>query len=545
MSRIQNISSGLSNPVQWLVDWFRGGDADSGVKVTLETALGDASVWGAVQKISSHIGLMPLNLRKSKDRGSEIASNNTLHSLTTQNPNAIQTPFVFKQTLMLHALLAGNGRAAIIRRNGVPIELIPMLPSQTLTCMVDGAKWHAVIPNKDDQLTRHSSVYNRGESGDISRIPDSDVLHIPGLSYSGFVGLSVVDVLKDVLGIGLGAQKAVSASFKNPKPGVLIHAPIGMFRDDDDAQKFMDDFNSYHTGVDNSNRAGLLRDGMTTSVLPVNASDAQWIEQRKFQRQDIANIFGLEAVLGDGESVSYNSLEQRNLAYLANCLMPWAVKMEQEFSTKLLGRNQRNQMFYRFDQQALLRMDMQTTVTSYGAAIASRIMSPNEARERLDLNPYDGGDEFANPAITPGRGNEPDADESTDVEPDGLLEPQDRSTEKVVAARVRHLIGIECQRVARAASGRKQHLDGKRNFLEWQDSFYARWAETFAKAITEVGGDRDVAEAHCAESQRQLLHLAGEITDQKTWAAAVADLTETWAARGESITNAITEPVAC
>ncbi|WP_372898363.1 phage portal protein [Stieleria sp.] len=528
-------TSSLSNPVQWLVDWFRGGDAASGVKVTLDTVLGDPSVYSAVRKIAEHIALMPLELKAIKGRESNAAVNDPLYDIVCKSPNEMQTAFMFRSTLMLHAMLAGNGRAAIVRdAMGMPVELIPLLPSQTITCLEEGKKWHAVTPQHEDQITNYVDHFNDRNKNSIVAIPDKDVLHFMGLSYSGFVGMSVVDVLKDAFGLGIGAQKAVSSSFRSPKPGVLIHAPQGMFRDDSQAKQFMADFNEFHTGVDNTNKAALLRDGMTTSVLPINASDAQWIEQRRFHRQDVASIFGLESFIGDGEPSPYKSVSERNTAYMTNCLLPWMVKIEQEWSKKLIMPIRRKRMFFEFNQQSLLRMDFPTSITSLSGAITSRIMSPNEARERLRMNPYDGGDEFFNPAITPGGSeeeSEPQDETDDESEPKATaIEDRSRGT---IRAYVSHLIGIERQRVEAAAGKEK-------NFLDWLDRWYGDWQNTIAKALAKLGVEEAIAADHCKQSRRALLDLAGEITDVEAWPAAVADLVGGWDSRADEMVDQIT-----
>ena len=150
----------------------------------------------------------------------------------------------------------------------------------------------------------------------------------------------------------------------------------------------------------------------------MSASDSQWVEQRLFQRQEVTLLFLLEQILGDDSSVSYNSLEQKNLAYLSNCLMRWLVKWEEEANHKLLSNREkaRGLHFFRFNVSALLRADSKTQMETITGYIASRVYSPNEGRELLDMLPYDGGDAYENPAISPGEGGADDDTEPEEVQ---------------------------------------------------------------------------------------------------------------------------------
>lgn len=528
--RFRNSVSGVTTPAQWLVDWFRGPESDSGVNVTVESALGYSPIWYGVNKIAGHIGLLPLNLHRRIERGIEIAQNNPVHQLMRYRPNDYQTAMTFRKTLMMHALLTGNGRAAIVRENGVPVELLPLMPANTHTCLVNGEKWHIVTSSDEERCSWVSGPADKYRDGKIYRIRDEDVLHIIGLSWNGYQGLSLVQIAKDAIGLGLAAQKATSRSFKNgSKPGVVIEAPIGMFRDDKDAKEFIDHFNDYHEGLDNQGRAALLREGMKMSTVTMSAQDAQWLEQRQFQRIDVAALLGLETLPGDADSVSYSSLEQKNIAYLQNCLGPWIENWEQETHYKLLTPREQRRLFFKFDESELLRTDNKTKAETITLLVNGRIINPNEAREKFGMNPVEGLDEFANPAITPGTpGGQSSEGEQQDQE---ILTPEDASRRAIVA-HLQHRIKVESDHVLRAAGNQG-------NYLSWLDRFYGeKWPKTMAAACETMGGSRQLAEQHCSESHQQLVEIAGAVTIDGL-ADAVAETVEKWPHRAESLTDQI------
>ena len=124
----------LSAAAQWLIDWVRGPESDAGVSVSMDTALGYPPVLYAVKKIAGHIGQLPLLLHRTTEDDRFEAKTHPVYDLMKTRPNRYQTSIIFKEQLMLHALLSGNGRAAIIRSQGMPVELIPMTPNCTHTC---------------------------------------------------------------------------------------------------------------------------------------------------------------------------------------------------------------------------------------------------------------------------------------------------------------------------------------------------------------------------------------------------------------------------
>lgn len=526
--KIFNGTSSLSQPTQWLIDWIRGPESDSGVDVTIENALGYAPVWYAVSKISGHVGQLSLNLHKKLDRGSEHADTHPAYKLMKSRPNEFQTAISFKEQLMMHALLTGNGRAAIVRRGGVPVELIPLVPNCTHTCLVEGKKWHIVTCGDDDRCAWVEGGPGKFRDGKVYKIPDEDVLHIPGLSYDGYAGKSLLTIARNSFGLGIAARKASSRSFKNgSRPGVIIESPKGMFRDDADAKSFIDQFNDFHSGLDNAGRAALMREGMSVTTVAMSAADAQWIEQRRFERQEAALFFLLESILGDDSSVSYNSLEQKNLAYLSNCLNKWLVKWEQECDQKLISdRNQRTH-FFKFDVDELLRSDARTKMETLSSGIAARIYSPNEARLKLNMNPYEGGDEYANPAISPGAAGAVEDVAEEAEEPVGIED----ANRLAIVARMKHLIGVESHRAKDSA---KRHPD----FNTWVNAWYPKWQKTLSKAVAEFGGHQQVAADYCSKNKSQLLDVAGTV-NKEGLPEAIEELVSSWSGKAEALADTI------
>ncbi len=515
-------ASSAGSPASWFVDWIRGEhESDSGVSLDGKTCLRYAPVWYAVRRISGHVAQLPLVLyRRTGERSKERAKEHPAFQLVKRKPNGLMTASVFRELLQYHALLWGNGRAAIVRNNrGDAMELIPLLPDRTKTVLVNGEKWHV------------THIHHQGGEIEERKVKDADCLHIQGLGYDGIQGYALWEIAKNSWGLGIGSEKQTARFYKNNAvPGLILEAPPGVFQDDEEAKNFLHAFRDMHEGLDNASKTALLREGIKASKLSNTAQEAQQIETRQFQRQEVALWFLLEAITGDDASVSYSSLEQKHIAYLVNCLNGWLVKWQEQCEEKLLREREKvaDTHFFRFSTGALLRSDMKTTVETLGLAVRAKLMTPNEARDLLDMDEMEGGDELSNPAITPGFGPakppappEPKPDPATgDPIPDPAAEKLQQRLREIIRGRLQDLLDVERKRVADLAGKPKQ-------LGEW----YERWQKTLATALACLGSADAQGEAEAWVKQSQAELAAGSLVD----------VLGTWGGRVESLADALVQ----
>lgn len=527
--------SGLANPVKWLVDALaRGGGDENEKRLTADACLKYAPVWYAVSRIAGHVGQLPSVIYKRIDGGAEPAKEHQAYRLIKSRPNGYQSAFTWKQMTMVHALLCGNGRSLIVRSGNRPIELLPIMPSQSDTVMLDGEKWHLVKLDRELQSQYKLPTLNAAiarQWPDVWAFPDVDVLHIMGLSLNGYCGLRLSDYASQSLGLGMAQERSIAKQTKKGFNGsMFLQAPPGAFPKEEDAKEFLKSVREQHTGEDNTAAIGLLRQGITANVVAMNSRDLQALESRQFQRQDVALWFLLEHITGDATSVSYNSLTERNLAYLSNCLGRWLKVYEEEVDEKLLTEKEKSDdsYFCRFSTGALLKTDMQTTATTISTLISATVLTPNEARSLLDYNPIEGGDKLANPATSSGAagGNSMGGG---DEMMDDKKKMEDKSTggnKRAMESMLGNLIGVEANR---CIAGTKSA-----NFLQWMDSFYLRWEGKLAAEIESLGGDRQLATNHCYESKRRLLECASSATPDEL-ETAVENCVASWPNRVHGI----------
>lgn len=499
------------------------------VKMSAERALKNPVVWYAVNKISGHIGQLPLNIHQQTGREIRKPTDHFAYNLMRVTPNAYQTPIVFKRLLTSHALLWGNGYAYIHRSRRRVLELIPLNPGKMAVGLVGGEKVFIYAPNADERV----SLFEQLAAGEnYITLNNNEVLHIQGLGSDGVCGYSLLSLARESWEAGIAATgRNLSQLRKGHAGGIVLEVPAGQLRNETDAKAFLEMWRRDNDGEHNAGKTAMLREGVTANVLAMSNKDAEFVSTLIHMRQEEALRFMLENILGDDSSVSYNSLEQKNIAYMQNCLNPWLRVWEEECELKLLSQRELSSGYYfKFNDGALLRTDKATSMQTASLAVQNKIWNRNEVREMFDMNPVAGGDEFENPAITPGDGEtnpqEPDADSGGGATADATSTAANNSSAAVVL--LERLCKIEQQRAGQAAASSK-------NFCTWIEKFYAKWEPKLADDIERIGGDRDLATVHCNESKRRLLECADALPGDLV--KVVEDCVSGWPARASIIVN--------
>ena len=505
----------MANPFKQLIDWLGAEFSDN---VTPRQAMTLPPMWYGINKITGHCGRLPLYIKKQIEAGGQSrASNHWAYDKLLTMPNGYQTADVFKQQVTGHAILWGNGRAAIVDE-----EIIPMMPDRTITMMIGGMKMHITQPEKDDRFSLYESLMDKKTETIV--FPDSEVLHIQGFSFDGIQGLSLAGQMKRAIGIPIEQEKhAYNQTKKGFVAKVMVEAPQGMFAKEADAKEWIKQFNEQHSSSENAGKAGLLRNGMKANVMSMSNSDSEFLEQRRFSRQDIALILGLDGMPGDGDSHSYNSKEMESLNYLDTGLAPWICKWEMQVDTKILTPSERRRGYFSmFELSELLRTDAKTQAEIHSIRIASRIQNPNECREQLGLNPYDGGNDFLNPAIS----QAPQKTEETQPETTENAQNYTQKSEKLVVSSLKRLFRREARDVINGAN--------KKDFCGWLDTYYSKWQAKLEEHFQDLDVDAELAAIHCKESHKMLLDVAGESTAEQL-KANIEKCVESWESRAEAI----------
>ena len=366
--------------------FFFGGSA-AGKRVNERSAMQMTAVYSCVRILAEAVAGLPLHLyRYKEDGGKEKALDHPLYLLLHDEPNPEMSSFVFRETLMTHLLLWGNAYAQIIRNGrGEVMALYPLMPDRMAVDRDDkGQLYYEYTTSADDAPI---------SKGSIVRLKPSDVLHIPGLGFDGLVGYSPIAMAKNAIGLAIATEEYGSKFFANgaQPSGVLEHP--GTIKD---PQRVRDSWMSQFGGSANSNKIAVLEEGLKYTPISISPEQAQFLETRKFQINEIARIFRVPPhMVGDLEKSSFSNIEQQSLEFVKYTLEPWLVRWEQSIQRTLFSADEKKRYFVRFNVEGLLRGDYASRMNGYAVGRQNGWMSANDIREleNLDRIPAEeGGD---------------------------------------------------------------------------------------------------------------------------------------------------------
>ena len=366
---------------------FLFGGSTSGKAVTERTAMQMTAVYSCVRILAEAVAGLPLNLyHYLPDGGKEKSYDHPLYRLLHDEPNPEMSSFVFRETLMTHLLLWGNAYAQIIRNGkGEVVALYPLMPNRmTVDREENGQLYYSYNRSSDEAPTMNGSTVI---------LKPSDVLHIPGLGFDGLVGYSPIAMAKNAIGMAIACEEYGAKFFANgAAPGGVLEHP-GTIKD---PQRVREAWQSQFGGSGNSNKIAVLEEGMKYTPIGISPEQAQFLETRKFQINEIARIFRVPPhMVGDLEKSSFSNIEQQSLEFVKYTLDPWVIRWEQSIMRSLLSLEEKTQYFVKFNLEGLLRGDNQSRMTGYATARQNGWMSANDIREleNLDRIPTeDGGD---------------------------------------------------------------------------------------------------------------------------------------------------------
>ena len=366
--------------------FFFGGTA-SGKAVTERSAMQMTAVYSCVRILAEAIAGLPLHLYRYGEDGSKAkAIDHPLYALLHDEPNPEMTSFVFRETLMTHLLLWGNAYAQIIRNGkGEVVALYPLMPNRmTVDRDEQGQLYYEYRTTQDDAHTMKGSVV---------RLSPRDVLHVPGLGFDGLVGYSPIAMAKNAIGLAIATEEYGSKFFANgATPGGILEHP-GVVKD---PERVRESWNSAFGGSANANKVAVLEEGMKYTPISISPEQAQFLETRKFQIDEIARIFRVPPhMIGDLEKSSFSNIEQQSLEFVKYTLDPWVCRWEQSMQRALLKADEKTLYFLKFNVDGLLRGDYQSRMNGYAVGRQNGWMSANDIRELENLDRIakeDGGD---------------------------------------------------------------------------------------------------------------------------------------------------------
>ncbi len=366
---------------------FYMGGTTAGKSVTERSAMQMTAVYSCVRILAEAVAGLPLHLYKYTDGGGkEKALNHPLYRLLHDEPNPEMSSFVFRETLMTHLLLWGNAYAQVIRNGkGEVIALYPLMPNKMSVDRDENGRLYYTYYRGSDEAIKNKDF--------AVTLQPSDVLHIPGLGFDGLVGYSPIAMAKNAIGMAIACEEYGAKFFANgAAPGGVLEHP-GTIKD---PQRVRESWQSTFGGSGNANKIAVLEEGMKYTPIGISPEQAQFLETRKFQINEIARIFRVPPhMVGDLEKSSFSNIEQQSLEFVKYTLDPWVIRWEQSIQRALLSQGEKAEYFVKFNLEGLLRGDYQSRMNGYAIGRQNGWMSANDIREleNLDRIPVEeGGD---------------------------------------------------------------------------------------------------------------------------------------------------------
>jgi len=488
--------------------WTYTGISTTGQNVNQASSMTYSAVWAAVRAISEGVASLPLQVfRRGHDGSRSKANDHPLYRILHDQPNPEMSALTFRETLMGHALVWGNGYAEIVRdkNSGRVQQLWPLDPSQ-------------VEPVRDE---KGELFYKYGS---VIFLP-TEILHIKGLSFDGVKGYSVIAQAKNSIGLGMAVEEFGSTFFgQGGKPAGVISVPGKL--NSEAIQNMRKSWEDMHATVKNAHRVAILQNGVTYQTIGTPPDDAQWIASRQFQLQEVARWFKIPASKIGAGAGTYSSLEQDNLAFLQETLRPWLIRWEQEINFKLISSL--DQLYAEHNQDALLRGDTAGRSAFYASALSWGWLSRNDVRALENLPPFEGGDAYMipknmDPAFGPGQtpaavdqaktlGQMP-----TPPAPDPTPPPAPQQNAfgfaKLLEAARKQIRKIEANHLGRISNKPGEFIPALEKFLEAHQERVQIILEPVMEFIQpESGGGVRAAADHCEALKAEWLDLAGSAT---------------------------------
>lgn len=507
-NRLEDPRFSLDDPETWKAIGV-GVESDAGVPVTPKSALGYPPLWRAVNLIANDVGRLPFDtFERVGDDGRRKARGHSARKLL-RKPSPVMTGRRFRRTLTFHALIYGNGVAAIFRDGRGLREMLILDPRQTCLAVVDGELWYVTYIDGEPRRLRHS-----------------DVFHVRGLSHDGMWGLDVLDLMRDALGLPLAARRFASKFFANgSNVGGLLMVP-GHFTDEKIANT-IGAWNKMQTGLTKAHRVALLQEGAKFEKLTVEPEKSQLVEMQRAEIVTVANIMGVPpSRLGADVNTSYKSLESERQAYLDDGLDPWLVEWEEEADDKLLTPEERDREthYHEFLRDRILAMDTKARNEGFKLLKEIGVLNTNDILRKLNMPTIGAvGDKRYRPANWMEEGAAADGG-NADVR---------AAHRRLIVDRVKRMCRLEASKIRDASS--------RAGFVDWLPTFYGQHAprmlEALAPAVAAAWalagrlaeGDRVVRAAvsrYCEDSFAVLRGLG--VTGPDDLAERVSALVDPW-----------------
>lgn len=362
-----------------------GRETKSGRPVSVASALEVSTVLACARVIAEGVAQVPLKLYRPMNGGRSEVTDHPLARVFGDRPNIWQTPFEFRETLLYHLVLTGNAFAYINRVGGEIFELMPLEPGSV------------TVEKRRDQTLAYTVT---GPDGRFLRLGPEIIWHLRGPSWCGWLGLDVVKLAREAIGLAMATEEAHAQLHANgSQPGGLYSVEGTL---NAEQYKILSGWVEKTVGGSNRFKPLILDRTAKWTSTAMSGVDAQHLETRRYQVEEICRFMRVLPIMvghsGD-KTPTYASAEQLFLAHVIHTLTPWCTRIEQQVRT-LLGPDERG-ITPKHLLNGLLRGAAKDRSEFYSKALGSggspAWMTPNEVRALEEMDPIEGGDVLPQP----------------------------------------------------------------------------------------------------------------------------------------------------
>lgn len=346
-----------------------GRNTASGKTVNLENSLQLSAVWACINRTSQTVSSLPLKLYVKEKDGSRSPYDGRLSSILSKTPNQDQTPLEFWEGNVGLLLSKGNAYSEIVRTGREVSELLPM----------DGI----VRPVRTDTGVLQFEQHVSGKRRILSR---DQVFHLKGFGFGGDEGLSAIRYGAQTMGASIAAEDSAARLFAN---GMQMS---GILQSDQilkpEQRKQIGEMMAQYTGSDKAGKLMVLEAGLKYQSVTMNPEDAQMLETRRFNVEDICRWFGIPPIVighaAEGQTMWGTGVEQILLSWLNLGLNPLLKRIEQRINKQLIAPSGLTNVYAEFNREGMLQMDSTAKAAFLSQMVNNGIYSRDEARETVN-----------------------------------------------------------------------------------------------------------------------------------------------------------------
>ncbi|MFZ3132663.1 MAG: phage portal protein [Desulfosporosinus sp.] len=348
------------------------------------TAMKYTAVFACIRVLSETLASTPIMLyRKKNDGDREVRNDLAVYDILHNQPNEEMSPFSFKEMCMVALNTGGNAVCQKLRQGDNLIGLYPY-------------EWPKVNIGRDP--TTKKLIYKVRDGATELVLQRENVFHIPGISFDGIVGLSPIEYATSAIQLGLSYEQFGVNFYKNGANSSGAFSFPGELGEES-FQRLKKDLKDNYAGLKNTGTPMLLEGGGKFEQFAMKPADAQLIENKRFQIEDVARIYRVPMHLIQELSRSTNNnIEKQSLEFIIYTMLPWFKRWEEAINMQLLVPRERREGYYlEFNVNSLLRGDIKSRYEAYAMGIQWGILCINDCLKLENMNSVEGGDRRIQP----------------------------------------------------------------------------------------------------------------------------------------------------